>query len=126
MHMRRAAQGVAPPLNCGVRRMLRRYRTFVIIVACVALFPFVLEFLMWLTPDIGLIWLLLTIDFALVAWGAYAGAGWWPLAAVATALISLVVCLLTWPETKVGAFVDIGIVVVIVVWRAGLGFIDRG
>jgi hypothetical protein len=38
--------------------MFRRHRTFVIIAACVGVFPFVLEFLMWLTPDIGLIWLL--------------------------------------------------------------------
>lgn len=78
------------------------------------------------TKIVGLVWLLLTIDFALVAWGAYAGAAWWPLAAVATALISLVLCLLTWSETKVGAFVDIGIVVVIVGWRVGLGLVERG
>ena len=38
--------------------MFRRNRTFIIGAVCVALFPFVLEFLMWLTPDIGLIWLL--------------------------------------------------------------------
>lgn len=71
-------------------------------------------------------------DFALVAWGASAGAAWWPLAAVATALISLVLCLLTWPETKFGVLVDIdididiGIVVVVIVWRVGRGVIDRG
>ncbi len=78
------------------------------------------------TKIVGLVWLLLTIDFALVAWGAYGGAVWWPIAAVATALTSLVLCLLTWPETKVGAFVDVGIVVVVVVWRVGLGVVARG
>ena len=58
MHVRRASHRGAPPLNCGVRRMLRRHRTFVIAAACVALVPFVLELLLWSTPDIGLIWLL--------------------------------------------------------------------
>ena len=72
---------------------------------------------------VGLLWLFLAIDFALVAWGASAGATWWPLAALATALVSLVLCLLTWPDAMYGAFVDIGIIVVIMVWRIGLGFI---
>ena len=74
---------------------------------------------------VGLLWLLLAIDFALVAWGASAGAAWWPLAAVATALISLVLCLLAWPDSMLGAFVNIGIVVIIVIWRVGLGFFQR-
>jgi hypothetical protein len=78
------------------------------------------------TKIVGLLWLLLAIDFALVAWGASAGAAWWPLAAVATALTSLVLCLLAWPDAMYGAFVDAGIVILIVVWRVGVAFIARG
>ena len=74
---------------------------------------------------VGLLWLLLAIDFVLVALGVSAGAAWWPLAASATALTSLVLCLLAWPDGRYGAFVDIGLVVLIVVWRVGLGFIAR-
>jgi hypothetical protein len=58
--------------------------------------------------------------------GAYAGAAWWPLGALATALVSLVLCLLAWPDSMLGAFVNVGIVVMIVLWRVGLGLIQRG
>ena len=74
---------------------------------------------------VGLLWLLLAIDFALVAVGAYAGAAWWPYGALATALTSLVLCLLSWPDATIGAFIDIGIAVIIVIWRVGLRLAER-
>jgi len=46
----------ARPVTSTVRRMIRRHRKLAIITVCVTLFPFVLELLTWLTPDIGLIW----------------------------------------------------------------------
>ena len=75
---------------------------------------------------VGVLWLSLVIDFALVAWAAYAGAAWWPLGALMAASGSLLLCLVDWPETSIGAAIDVALIVVIFVWRASLGLIRLG
>jgi hypothetical protein len=75
---------------------------------------------------VGLLWLLLAIDFGLLAWGAYAGAAWWSYEALATAVVSLLFCVSAWPGTSIGVFVNVALIIVIAVWRAGLGLIRLG
>ncbi len=75
---------------------------------------------------VGALWLLLVIDFALVAWAAYVGAAWWPLGALAAASASLLLCLVDWPETRIGVAIDIALIVIIVVWKSGLGLFRIG
>jgi hypothetical protein len=74
----------------------------------------------------GVLWLLLVISFALVAWFAFMGAPWWPLGALSVASGSLLLCLLYWPETKIGVVIDVVLIVAIVIWKAGLGLIRLG
>ena len=75
---------------------------------------------------VGALWLLLVIDFALVAWAAYEGASWWPLGTLAAASASLLLCLVDWPETSIGVVVDIALILIIVIWKSGLGVIRLG
>ena len=78
------------------------------------------------TRVVGALWLLLVIDFALVAWLAYAGASWWMLGVLEAASGSLVLCLVDWPETSIGVAVDVVLIVIATVWWAGLGLIRIG
>jgi len=75
---------------------------------------------------VGVLWLLLVIDFAIVAWAAYVGAAWWPLGALVAASGSLLLCLVDWPETSVGVVIDVALIVIIVIWKSGLGLIRLG
>ena len=75
---------------------------------------------------VGVLWLLLVIDFAIVAWAAYVGAAWWPLGALAAASGSLLLCLVDWPEMSIGVVIDVALIVVIVVWKSGLGLTRLG
>ena len=72
---------------------------------------------------VGGLWLLMAINFALVAWAAKEGAAWWPLGALEAAVGSLLLCLVEWPEASIGVAVDVALIVVIFAWRAGLGLI---
>jgi hypothetical protein len=75
---------------------------------------------------VGGLWLLLVIDFAVVAWAAYVGAAWWPLGALGAASGSLLLCLVDWPEMSIGAVIDVALIVIIVIWKSGLGLIRLG
>jgi hypothetical protein len=75
---------------------------------------------------VGVLWLMLVIDFAVVAWLAYRGAPSWPLGALAVASGSVLLCLIDWPETMIGAVIDVVVVVVIFIWQSGLGLLRLG
>ena len=75
---------------------------------------------------VGVLWLLLAVAFVLLAWVAYAGAPWWPLGALAVASVSLLLCLIHWPETIIGVVIDILLIIVILTWQSGLGLIRLG
>ena len=74
----------------------------------------------------GVLWLLLVVGFALVAWSAYRGAPWWPLGALGVASGSLLLCLIYLPETIIGVVIDAVLIAAIVTWKAGLGLIRLG
>jgi hypothetical protein len=75
---------------------------------------------------VGGLWLLLAIYFALVAWAAFTGASWWPSGVVQVAFGSLLLCLVDWPEAKIGVAVDVALILIVVGWHAGLGVIRLG
>ena len=75
---------------------------------------------------VGVLWLMLFIDFAGVAWVAYAGAPWWPLGALIVASGSLLLCLFDWPDTIIGVVIDLVLIILIVIWQSGLGLIRLG
>jgi len=61
---------------------------------------------------LGVVWLLLAIDFGLIAWGAFTQAPWWGTGALITACVSLLLCIVGWPDARVGAFVNLAIIAV--------------
>ena len=71
----------------------------------------------------GLLWLFIAIDFGIVAWGAWSGYGWWPFGGLVTALGSLLLCLIAWPDAAIGAYVNLGIVAWLMFWRMGWGLL---
>ena len=72
---------------------------------------------------VGGLWLLMAINFAIVAWAAKQGAAWWPLGALEAAVGSLLLCLVDLPEAGIGVAVDVVLIAVIFAWRAGLGLL---
>jgi len=72
---------------------------------------------------VGALWLLLVIDFAFVAWAALRGLAGWHLGVLQAAVGSLLLCLVDWPETRLGVAIDVALIVVVGVWRSGLGLI---
>lgn len=78
------------------------------------------------TKVVGVLWLLLVVDFAIVAFLAYKGVPWWTIGVLEAASGSLLLCLVDWPETSIGVVIDVVLIIIVVVWRAGLGVIRLG
>lgn len=69
----------------------------------------------------GLLWLVTALVFAVAAVGAFTRASWWGALTLAVALVSSVLCILSWPETKIGLFVNLALIAV-----AAVGGLSRG
>jgi hypothetical protein len=69
---------------------------------------------------IGIVWLALAVGF-LVTGGAVALARpWWPSAAMTVGVASLVMCLVGWPASWIGAVVNVALIAILLltgVWR---------
>jgi hypothetical protein len=61
---------------------------------------------------LGLGWLALAVGFGIAAVGAVAAAPWWASLALGAALVSLVLCLVQLPDTRLGVVLN----VIVVVW----------
>lgn len=70
----------------------------------------------------GLLWLLAAASFGLVAGGVVANAEWWLSMAMPTAVASLVLSVVWWPESRVGVAVNAVLIATLIVGRH-LGFI---
>jgi hypothetical protein len=75
---------------------------------------------------VGLLWMLAALAFAVAGCSAFAGLPWWPSFALLVSLVSLAMCVAGWPDTKVGAAVNAGLVVILlagtrVAWIVGRG-----
>lgn len=64
---------------------------------------------------VGVMWLFAAIAFAVVAVGAGTRASWWPGAALVVSLASLALCVLGWPEAKVGVVLNLIVLAVAVI-----------
>jgi hypothetical protein len=60
---------------------------------------------------VGLLWVAAAVAFAVVAVGAALATPWWPSALIVVALGSLALCVLGWPEAKIGVMLNLGILV---------------
>ena len=58
---------------------------------------------------LGVLWLLTAIAFWIAAYGALAGRAWWVRMTAITAVVSLALCLLAWPDASIGAAIDVAI-----------------
>lgn len=56
---------------------------------------------------IGLLWLALAVGFAAAGVGAVARLPWWNAVATAATVVSLVLCVLAWPDTRFGVVVNL-------------------
>ncbi|MEO8623018.1 MAG: hypothetical protein ABI625_18230 [bacterium] len=66
--------------------------------------------------ELGLLWLLAAIAFAIVAKGVWLQAPWTVPSLVVVTLISLVLTLVWWRTARIGAFVDFAILAGVALW----------
>jgi hypothetical protein len=69
----------------------------------------------------GLLWLLTALAFAITAVGAFARASWWMPLALAVTAFSSVLCVLAWPEARMGLLLNVVLLVLL-----SLGMASRG
>ncbi len=69
----------------------------------------------------GILWLLTALTFAVAAIGAFTRASWWGTLTLAVALFSSVLCVLAWPETRIGLLVNVVLIALV-----SLGALSRG
>ena len=55
---------------------------------------------------LGIVWLALAIAFAVIGGGLLLGASWWYRAALVTVPVSFLLCILGWPDSRVGVFAN--------------------
>jgi hypothetical protein len=63
----------------------------------------------------GVLWLVAALAFVVTAGGAALNAPWWTRGAVIAALASLVLTMVEWPEARIGLFVNLAILGVLLV-----------
>jgi hypothetical protein len=56
---------------------------------------------------VGIVWLVITLLFALTGIGMLAQMAWWKPVAAITLLFSFLLCILCWPDTRIGLFVNL-------------------
>jgi hypothetical protein len=62
---------------------------------------------------IGIVWLLLTICFIFIGIALIIGISLWEILALYISIISLLFCILCWPDSKIGVAVNILILIII-------------
>ena len=67
------------------------------------------------TRGVGALWLLLSLAFVASAAGAFTHTPWWTGAALVTALVSAALCIVAWPEARLGLPVNLAILAALLV-----------
>lgn len=67
------------------------------------------------TRAIGLLWLLTAIAFLIVAGSVAAAAGWTGRFLLAAAIVSLLLCMVGWPDARIGVAVNVGLLLLIAI-----------
>lgn len=57
----------------------------------------------------GIVWLVAGLAFVVAGLAAWTRQAWWPSLAVAAALFSLALCVLGWPDARIGVAVNLAI-----------------
>jgi hypothetical protein len=71
----------------------------------------------WGIRAVGVLWLAAALAFAACGMGAFGGASWWLPVSVMAAAASVDLCILGWPDSRIGAFVNVGIAVFLLAAR---------
>ncbi len=71
----------------------------------------------WGIRVVGALWLTAAFAFAACSMGALGGASWWLPVAVMAAAVSVDLCILGWPDSRIGAFVNVAITVLLLLAR---------
>jgi hypothetical protein len=67
---------------------------------------------------IGALWLLAALAFGMTALGVFVQARWWPAWLLGVSLASLVLCILGWPEARLGIAVNVALLgALALVWQ---------
>ena len=74
---------------------------------------------------VGVVWLLLALGFLAVGAGAVLARPGWVQAAIAVALVSLMWCLVGWPEARIGALLNAALLAALVA-GVRLGWLTEG
>ena len=64
---------------------------------------------------VGVLWLIAALAFTACGMGALGRAPWWRPVAVMAAAFSIVLCILGWPDSRIGAFVSVAIAALLLV-----------
>lgn len=62
---------------------------------------------------VGILWLLVGVAFLVVGVAAWTRQAWWPQLAGGLAIVSLMLCVLGWPESRIGLVVNLTILVLL-------------
>ena len=65
----------------------------------------------------GILWLLGGVAFLLAAWGGWTRHRWWAELVVGAALLSLILSVLGWPDSRIGVWVNLALLAGLFVWR---------
>ena len=74
---------------------------------------------------VGILWLLAAIAFIIAATGVMTNASWWMTGTIGVAMASLGLCMLDWPQARIGAVVNVGIIAIVLLrarWPWAEGF----
>lgn len=63
----------------------------------------------WGLRILGLLWALAAVVYVIAGLGLLFTAPWWSTATIAVALYSLVLCIVSWPESRWGALINLAI-----------------
>ena len=66
---------------------------------------------------VGFLWLIAALAFAVSAIGLLTRASWWLPVTVVVTVFSFFLCIIEWPNSRIGAFVNIAIAVCLMVGR---------
>jgi hypothetical protein len=73
----------------------------------------------------GLLWLAAGSGFLAAAVATWRGSATWPKLALVLALVSLVLCVAAWPDSRIGVVVNLAILVLLLA-GGGLGWLSTG
>ena len=66
---------------------------------------------------LGIFWLITALAFVVCSMGVLARVPWWLPVTVIVAVFSLFLCIISWPDSRIGVFVNIAVVAFLLIGR---------